>query len=95
MTTSPQTFSRVFPIINTKGLHARASVKFVQTAAAFKSEVSVSRGDETVNGLSIMGLLTLAAAIGTTIEVTVTGEDAEACIDALEALVADRFGEEE
>jgi phosphocarrier protein HPr len=84
-----------FPIINRKGLHARASAKFVQTVDRFQSDVTVTRCDETVGGRSIMGLLMLAAAQGTTITVTAKGEDAEACLAAIGALLADRFGEEE
>jgi phosphocarrier protein len=85
---------RVLPVINNKGLHARASAKFVQTVERFKAEVRVSRCGETVGGLSIMGLMMLAAARGTSITVEVSGEEAEACIDAIEALLADKFGEE-
>ena len=83
------------PIINRKGLHARASAKFVQTVDRFEAEVTVSRGGETVGGRSIMGLLTLAAAQGTSIMVTSRGTDAQACLDAIAALLADRFGEDE
>jgi phosphocarrier protein HPr len=87
--------ARLLPIINRKGLHARASAKFVQTVDRFEAEVTVSRGGETVGGRSIMGLLTLAAAQGTSITVTSRGDDAEACLDAIAALLADRFGEDE
>jgi phosphocarrier protein HPr len=87
--------AREFAIINKKGLHARASAKFVQMVDRFSSDVTVTRCGETVGGRSIMGLLTLAAAPGTTITVTAKGEDAEACLDALAALVAGRFGEED
>ncbi len=86
---------RRLPIINRRGLHARASAKFVQTVEQFDSDITVTRGSETVGGRSIMGLLTLGAAQGTTIAVTATGEDAEAALDAIEALLADRFGEDE
>lgn len=82
-------------IVNRKGLHARASAKFVQTVDRFAAAVTVTRCGETVGGRSIMGLLTLGAAKGTTITVTAEGEDAEASLAAIEALVGDRFGEEE
>jgi phosphocarrier protein len=86
---------RELPIVNRKGLHARASAKFVQTVERFNSEVTVTRCTETVGGRSIMGLLTLAAAQGTTITVTAKGEDAEACLAAIGTLLAERFGEDE
>src|SRR3954463_13978625 len=78
-------------IVNRKGLHARASAKFVQTVERFDAVVTVTRCGETVGGRSIMGLLTLGAAQGTTITVTAEGEDAERSLDALAALVASRF----
>ena len=87
--------ARELPIVNRKGLHARASAKFVQTVDRFASEVTVTRCGETVGGRSIMALLTLGAAQGTTVTVTALGEDAPACLDAIEALLASRFGEEE
>jgi phosphocarrier protein HPr len=86
---------RVMRIVNEKGLHARASAKFVQTVEKFDADVRVSRGGETVGGTSIMGLMSLAAARGTDITVEATGADAQAAIDAIEALVAGRFGEDE
>ena len=86
---------RELPIVNRKGLHARASAKFVQTVERFDAEVTVTRCGETVGGRSIMGLLTLAAAQGTTITVTARGEDAEACLEGIARLLADRFGEDE
>jgi len=86
--------TRVLPVINNKGLHARASAKFVQTVERFQADVTVSRCGETVGGLSIMGLMMLAAARGTTITVAASGPEAEACIEAIEALLADKFGEE-
>jgi phosphocarrier protein HPr len=86
--------ARVLPVINNTGLHARASAKFVQTVERFKAEVKVSRCGETVGGLSIMGLMMLAAARGTSITVEASGEEAAACLDAIEALLADKFGEE-
>ncbi len=87
--------ARELPIINRKGLHARASAKFVQTVERFGADVTVTRCGETVGGRSIMGLLTLAAAQGTSITVTARGEDAQACLDAITTLLAERFGEDE
>jgi phosphocarrier protein len=87
--------TREFPIINQRGLHARASAKFVKCAEGFKAEIEVTRDGQSVPGTSIMGLMMLAAHIGTSITVTAVGEDAEAALDALSALVADKFGEGE
>ncbi|GJD84666.1 hypothetical protein HPGCJGGD_2546 [Methylobacterium haplocladii] len=86
---------RTLPIINRRGLHARASAKFVQTVERFSAIVTVTRAGETVGGRSIMGLLTLGAAQGTAIFVTAVGEDAEAALDAIGELLANRFGEDE
>lgn len=85
---------RRLPIVNRKGLHARASAKFVQTVERYEAEVTVSRCGETVGGRSIMGLLTLAAAQGTEILVAARGPQAQAALDALADLVSGRFGEE-
>lgn len=82
-------------IVNKLGLHARAAAKFVQTAQRFGADVRVSRGAKQVNGKSIMGVMTLAAGMGSTIHIETEGEDAEAALDALVTLVADRFGESE
>src|ERR1700753_4278980 len=87
--------SRDLPIINRKGLHARATAKFVQCVDRFDAEIKVTRCGETVGGDSIMGILTLGAAMGSTITVSASGTDAEAALDAIEALVASRFGEDE
>ncbi|MCB5174960.1 MULTISPECIES: HPr family phosphocarrier protein [Microvirga] len=87
--------AREIRIINRRGLHARASAKFVQTVERFDADVTVTRCGETVGGRSIMGLLTLAAAQGTSITVTAKGEDAEACLQAIDDLLANRFGEDE
>jgi phosphocarrier protein HPr len=92
---SPGVLVRRIVIGNRKGLHARASAKFVQTVERFEAEVTVTRAGATVGGRSIMGLLTLGAAQGTTIEVTAEGADAEACLEAIEALIRGRFGEDE
>ncbi|MDQ2084470.1 HPr family phosphocarrier protein [Xanthobacteraceae bacterium Astr-EGSB] len=86
---------RVLPIVNQKGLHARASAKFVQTVERFEADVRVTRAGETVGGDSIMGLMMLAAAPGTEIVVDAVGPQAGEVIEALTQLLADRFGEEE
>jgi phosphocarrier protein len=86
---------REIRILNKKGLHARASAKFVQCVERFGAEVEVTKDGQSVNGTSIMGLMMLAAGIGSTIEVSATGSDAEAVIEALAHLIADRFGEGE
>ena len=87
--------SRELPIVNKKGLHARATAKFVQCAEKFDAEITVSRGGETVGGCSIMGILTLGAGMGTTITVTAGGAQATEALEAIAALVANRFGEDE
>jgi phosphocarrier protein len=87
--------AREIRIINRRGLHARASAKFVQTVERFDSDVTVTRCGETVGGRSIMGLLTLAAAQGTSITVTAKGPDAADCLQAIDDLLANRFGEDE
>jgi phosphocarrier protein HPr len=86
---------RVLEICNKKGLHARASAKFVQTVEKFDADVKVKRGQETVGGTSIMGLMMLAAGPGTTITVEASGREAAEVLDALAALVSGRFTEEE
>ncbi|MBB5275434.1 HPr family phosphocarrier protein [Rhizobium rosettiformans] len=86
--------SRDLLIINKRGLHARASAKFVQTVSGFDANVSVSKDGTTVGGTSIMGLMMLAASPGCSICVSASGNQAEDVMNALEALVADRFGEE-
>ena len=83
------------PIINRKGLHARATAKFVHCVENFDAEVRVSRCGEVVGGLSIMGILTLGAGQGTTVLVSATGLQAQQAVDALAALIANRFGEDE
>ncbi len=84
---------RSLKIVNEKGLHARASAKMVEVVEGFDARAEVSREGLSASGDSIMGLLMLAASKGTTIEVQTSGPDAQALADALEALVADRFGE--
>jgi len=83
------------PIINQRGLHARASAKFVQTVEKFDADVRVTRCGETVGGTSIMGLMMLAAGPGTSIIVTASGTECAEVMAALEALVGARFGEED
>ncbi|WP_442881191.1 HPr family phosphocarrier protein [Bosea sp. (in: a-proteobacteria)] len=84
-----------FLIVNKKGLHARATAKFVQCASNFDAEITVTRCGETVGATSIMGILTLGAGIGSTITVVARGADAQPALNALEALIADKFGEGE
>ncbi len=86
---------RTLKIINRKGLHARATAKLVQCIDSFDADVTVSRCGETVGGTSIMGILTLGAGPGMTITVTATGAQAAEALDAIAALVANRFGEDE
>lgn len=90
----PDTCTRQLKIINEKGLHARASARFVEVVEAHDADATVRRGDMEACGDSIMGLLMLTAAKGTTIDVETSGQQAAALADALEALVADRFGED-
>ena len=86
--------TRTLTICNTKGLHARASARFVETVESFDATATVHRDGQAVAGDSIMGLLMLAAANGATIDVTTDGAEAEALMSALDALIASRFGEE-
>jgi phosphocarrier protein len=86
--------SRELQIINKRGLHARASAKFVQTVEGYDAEIQVSKDGMTVGGTSIMGLMMLAASPGCSILVTASGNEAKAALEALEALVAEKFGEE-
>lgn len=81
-------------ICNTRGLHARASAKFVKLASSFEAEIQVTRDGTTVDARSIMGLLMLGAGKGCSIEVAAEGQDAEAAIEALSDLVARRFDED-
>jgi phosphocarrier protein len=92
---SEETATAVLKIVNKKGLHARASAKFTQTCERFNADVRVTRGNETVGGTSIMGLMMLAAATGTTIKVEATGSEASAVVAALTQLVESGFGEED
>jgi phosphocarrier protein HPr len=84
---------RSVTIVNKLGLHARPAAEIVKTAARFKSHITLVRDDLEVNGKSIMGVMMLAAEFGATVLIRAEGEDAEAAIDALAALVAAKFGE--
>lgn len=80
-------------IVNPLGMHARPAAEFVKTANRFQAQVSVQRGDLTVNGKSIMGMMMLAAEQGATLRIAAEGDDAMAALDALCRLVADGFHE--
>ncbi|WP_120500358.1 HPr family phosphocarrier protein [Roseovarius sp. EL26] len=86
--------SRQLDIVNEKGLHARAAAKFVEVVEGFDAYATVSLNGQSTGGDSIMGLLMLAASRGTTIDVQTSGPDAVPLADAVQALVADRFGED-
>lgn len=86
--------SREIPVINKRGLHARASAKFVQMVERFNADITVTRNGETVGGTSIMGLMMLSAGPGTSIMVSATGPEADAALAALTELVGNKFGEE-
>jgi phosphocarrier protein len=88
------TLKRELPILNQRGLHARASAKFVKCAEGFDASITVSRDGQTVPATSIMGLMMLAAAIGTSIIVEASGPQAEQAMAALESLVAAKFDED-
>ncbi len=81
-------------IVNERGLHARASAKFVKTASSFDAEVRVTKDDSTVDARSIMGLMMLAAGVGSTIDIAAEGPQAQEALDALVQLVANRFDED-
>jgi phosphocarrier protein HPr len=85
---------RTVEIVNERGLHARASAKFVKLASEFDAEVQVSRDGQTVDARSIMGLMMLAAGPGCCVDITAEGPDARAAVDALAELIASRFDEE-
>lgn len=82
-------------ISNKLGLHARASAKFTKLAGTFRSDVSISRGDRSVNAKSIMGVMMLAAGLGSEVQIEVNGDDEQSAMGALLALVNDKFGEAE
>ncbi len=89
------TASRTVEIVNKRGLHARASAKFVKLAADFDAEVAVTRDGQTVDARSIMGLMMLGAGIGSVLELSADGPQAAEALDALVDLVANRFEEDE
>lgn len=91
--TTPGVLTRELPIINKRGLHARASAKFVQMVERFNADITVTRNGETVGGASIMGLMMLAAGVGTSVVVTAKGPEAEAAMAAITELVGSKFGE--
>ena len=87
--------TRQLTIINKLGLHARAAAKFVSTASRYGCEIHIERGAQRINGKSIMGVMMLAASKGSTLTLTVEGDDEDAAVAAIEELVAGRFGESE
>ena len=88
------TAERSYKIVNTLGLHARAAAKLVQLANRFRCEVRVEREGQAVNGKSIMGVLMLAAAVGSDVTIRTDGEDAEVALAAIGSLIEDGFGED-
>jgi phosphocarrier protein HPr len=89
------TTTRTVEIVNKRGLHARASAKFVKLAAGFDAEVKVSKDGQSVDARSIMGLMMLAAGPGSAIDIEAEGKEAAPAVEALAALVAARFDEDE
>jgi phosphocarrier protein HPr len=89
------TIVREIPITNKRGLHARASAKFVQMVERFKADITVTRNNETVGGNSIMGLMMLSAGPGSSVIVSASGPEAQEAMEALTTLVTTKFGEEE
>lgn len=83
-----------FEIINELGLHARAAATLVRVTSKFACQIEIHKDGQTVNGKSILGMMTLAAAMGSSVSVTCTGADAEAALAAIGAVIADRFGED-
>ncbi|MFH1612871.1 MAG: HPr family phosphocarrier protein [bacterium] len=86
---------KTFIIKNKLGLHARAAALFVQTANKFLSEISVEKGEDVVDGKSILGIMMLAAACGTHIKVKIKGSDAQEVLQAIEKIIENKFGEED
>jgi phosphocarrier protein HPr len=84
----------VVTVVNKKGLHARASAKVVEAAARFQSQITVSRDGQTVDARSIMGLMMMAASLGSEIKIEAEGPDAEEALHAIVALVEAKFGED-
>lgn len=87
--------ARELTIINKLGLHARAAAKLVALTSRFKADIDISKGSQTINGKSIMGVMMLAASKGTPLSFDARGTDADALLDAIEELVNNRFGEDE
>ncbi len=85
---------KVVTVVNSRGLHARAAARFVKLAGRFDADIKVTRNEMTVSGLSIMGLMMLAASPGSEIEISAQGAQAKAAVEELEQLVRDGFGEE-
>ncbi len=85
---------RIVDIVNERGLHARASARFVKLAGSFDAEIQVAREGQSVDARSIMGLMMLAAGIGSSVEISADGPEADAALEALCALVANRFDED-
>ncbi len=85
---------RTITIRNQRGLHARAAAKFVKLAGEFEADITVTKDGQSVSGGSIMGLMMLAAGIGSDIVVSISGADSAAAMDAIAALIDDKFGEE-
>ena len=88
------TAARTVEVVNKRGLHARASAKFVKLAGEFDAEVTVTRDGQTVDARSIMGLMMLGAGPGSVLELKARGEEAEAALDALAELIRSRFDED-
>lgn len=95
MSDSSGSQTRCANICNKRGLHARASAKFVKLAETFDADITVSKGGETVGGTSIMGLMMLAASKGCDVEISASGPQADEALDSLQALIEDKFGEGE
>lgn len=93
--TATTRLNREVKICNARGLHARASARFVKCAEGFDARIQVSKDDQTVGGTSIMGLMMLAAAKGTRLSISAEGNQAREALEALEQLVCDRFGEKD
>jgi phosphocarrier protein len=92
--TASEVISADVEILNRRGLHARAAAKFVRVAEQFDADIKVSKDDQTVPGTSILGLMMLAAAMGTSIHIEAAGEECEAAVDALVTLIEKRFDED-
>ncbi len=90
-----KTLHKTLMIGNRRGLHARAAAKFVKCAESFDASVIVTKDENNVSGTSIMGLMMLAASKGSAINISVSGDEAEEALSALEALVGDKFGEDQ